>query len=300
MPDPLAYYATQSAISDSGKHSGLFDGLPSELPALCEVVQGLVVHPAWAAQYGLTPEQVREDELQLRFVAPMLERIIELDDRPLTAARPPETRLVGNCRDHTMLLCSMLRHRGVPARARCGFGAYFLPGRFEDHWVCEYWDAAEQRWRLVDGQLDAYQRKALRIEFDTCDVPRDGFIVAGMAWEMCRRGEADPESFGLSGLGEHGLWWVRDNLVRDVAAQNKMELLPWDAWGLARGPEYVNLERDTEMLDRAADLSQRPEAFAELQSIYRDGDGFRVTATIRSMGPGGGREVAMPAGSTLV
>jgi hypothetical protein len=191
----------------------------------------------------------------------------------------------------------MLRHQGVPARARCGFGAYFLPGKFEDHWVAEYWDGAELRWKLVDAQLDARQREVLRLDFDPCDVPRDKFVVAGKAWQVCRAGEADPEAFGLTALNEHGLWWVRDNLVRDVAALNKVELLPWDAWGLAQGPESVSTEADTALLDRAAELSQQPTAFAELRDIYEDGTEFRVPATIRSQGSGGGRLVEIPVGA---
>jgi hypothetical protein len=89
----------------------------------------LIAQPGWAQVYGWTIDKAREEDLQLRLVALMLGRILELDDRPLAATRSPDSRLVGNCRDHTILLCSMLRHQGVPARARCGFGAYFLPGK---------------------------------------------------------------------------------------------------------------------------------------------------------------------------
>ena len=125
----------------------------------------------------------------------------------------------------------------------------------------------------------------------------DRFLVAGKAWQMCRAGEADPEAFGLTFLNEHGLWWVRDNLVRDVAALNKVELLPWDAWGLAQGPESVSTEADTALLDRAAELCQRPEAVEELRSIYEEDPGFRVPPTIRSQGSGGGRLVEIPVGA---
>jgi hypothetical protein len=31
------------------------------------------------------------------------------------------------------MLTSILRYQGIPARTRCGFGKYFLPGHFEDH-----------------------------------------------------------------------------------------------------------------------------------------------------------------------
>ena len=85
----------------------------------------------------------------------------------------------------------------VPARARCGFGAYFLPNHYEDHWVAEYWNAAEERWVLVDAQLDEFQRREMQVAFDPLDVPRDQFIVGGAAWKMCRSGVADPDSFGI-------------------------------------------------------------------------------------------------------
>ena len=52
--------------------------------------------------------------------------------------------MVGVCRHFTLLHVAMLRAQGVPARARCGFGAYFEKGKFVDHWVTEYWnDGAE-------------------------------------------------------------------------------------------------------------------------------------------------------------
>ena len=79
-----------------------------------------------------------------------------------------EKRLCGTCRDFTSLTVAMLRHKGVPARARCSFGAYFNPGSLEDHWFVEYWNTDEQHWQLVDAQIDELQRDALRLNFDRC------------------------------------------------------------------------------------------------------------------------------------
>jgi hypothetical protein len=262
---------------------------------LCEVVQGLVAQPGWALVYGWKIAKEREEDLQLRRVSLMLGRIVALDSRPLTAPRSPEERLVGNCRDHTMLLVTILQHQRIPARARCGFGAYFLPGTYEDHWVCESWNATEKRWQLVDAQLNARQREILRIDFDFCDVPRDRFIVAGMSWQMCRAGQADSEAFGLTTVNEHGLWWVRQNLVRDLAALNKMEMLPWDGWGLAEGMAN-SLPPDQELLlDRVAALTQAEDTFSELRATYETEAALRIPATIRSNGPGGGRLVEISA-----
>ena len=118
-----------------------------------------------APLYGLALTDERRRESQIRAVAPMLDRLFGHDGRPLATARPVEMRLVGICRHFTILLVAMLRAQGAPARARCGFGSYFNSGRFEDHWVCEYWNAAEARWVLVDAQIDELQRTVLNPDF---------------------------------------------------------------------------------------------------------------------------------------
>ncbi len=270
----------------------LLDNLPTEVAELCKVVQGLILHIFWADQYGVTLPPQRQEEVQLRFVARQLERIVALDPRPLTEARLPETRLVGNCRDFSVMLTTMLRRQGVPARARCGFGAYFMPNHFEDHWVCEYWNAGQGRWVLVDAQLDAVQCEALRLTFDPLDVPRDQFIVGGKAWQMCRTGQADPNAFGIADM--HGLWFVQGDFVRDVASLNKMELLPWDVWGLMPAPDEENSPEDLAFLDELAALTAGdvPE-FERVRRMYEEDSRLRVPQVIRSFTQAGPREVRL-------
>lgn len=296
MIDPLDYYATHGPITGPGEHASLFDALPPDIGALCEIVQGLVLHPFWAPQYGAQVPKEREEETQLRHVSKMLARIHELDARPLSEPRQLEKRLIGNCRDFTVLLTSMLRHQGVPARARCGFAAYFLRGRYEDHWVCERWDAGKGRWGLVDAQLDGLQRKVTAIPFDPLDVPRDQFLVGGAAWRMCRSGQADPDRFGLSVINESGIWWVRQNLIRDVAALNKMELLPWDGWGRLMNMDLENTADDLALLDDVADSTRRDVSFDGIVGVYQTNEALRVPPTIRSYRPGGGVLVQIASG----
>ena len=251
-------------------------------------MQGLLIHIYWAGRYGVELDDTRQSEVQLRLVARQLERIRELDDRPLSQARPPECRLVGNCRDFTSLLVTMLRRQGIPARSRCGFARYFEPNHYEDHWVAEYWQADEQRWVLVDAQMDALQRGVLHLPFDPLGVPRDQFITGGHAWAMCRAGQADPEAFGIHDM--HGLWFIRGNLVRDVAALNKMELLPWDVWGLAylEGGDDALTGEDLTALDEMAALSGGDAAkFARIRTLYESDGRWRVPGVIRSFTPAG-------------
>jgi hypothetical protein len=286
----VKYYASQGPITDPGEHADLFDGLPIEMSALCRAVQGLLLHIFWAERYGIRLPEDRKQEVQLRHVARMLPRIREMDDRPLSVARPPERRLVGNCRDFSTLLCAILRHQGVPARARCGFGRYFTPGRYEDHWVCEYWNEETQRWVMVDAQLDELQRQVLGITFDPCDVPRDQFLPGGKGWQVCRAGQADPDCFGIFDM--HGLWFVRGDMVRDLASLNKVELLPWDCWGLIEGEDKGLSEDDMALLDRVAALTLAgDEAFSAMRALYEGEARLCVPPVIRSYPTAAAQEV---------
>lgn len=211
----------------------------------------------------------------------MLGSIFALDDRPLTVARPPERRLVGVCRHFMVLLLAMLRAKHISARGRCGFGVYFNPGFFEDHVVCEYWKASEGRWALVDPQFDEVWRERLHIRHDVLDVPRDQFVVASDAWTRCRAGDADPQEFGIVQGNLQGIWFVAANLVHEVAALNKMELLRWDAWGAMPRPNQSLTQDQLVFFDEIAALTREPDAlFDSLRGLYERDDRVRVPATV--------------------
>jgi hypothetical protein len=252
MNPTLTYFAQQGHMSDPGTQASLFQTLPTSVAELTKLVQNITIHIFWAERYGFKIPPERMDELQLRSMEKRLVRTIKLDPRPLTEPRAIDKKLIGNCRDHSLLLASLLRHQGIPARTRCGFSAYFMPDHFEDHWVTEYWNQEQSRWVLVDAQLDALQCDAMKIPFNPLDVPRDQFIVGGKAWQMCRTGEKNPDKFGIFDM--HGLGFVRGNLVRDVASLNKMELLPWDCWGVILSEKLDNPE-DLSALDEVAALT---------------------------------------------
>ena len=280
MTTDLTFFAQPGRMTDPGPHAHLFDPLPTDIGELCHIVQGTTIHIFWAERYGLKLSPERQGEVQLRSLERRLGRMLELDPRPLTETRSIEKKLVGNCRDFTQMLVSILRHQGVPARARCGFGAYFLPNHFEDHWAAEYWNAVQRRWILVDAQLDAFQCDAMKIPFNPLDVPRDQFIVGGKAWQMCRSGQADPDQFGIFDM--HGLGFVCGDFIRDVAALNKVELLPWDCWGLMLAPALDNAD-DLSMLDRLAELTAGdvPD-FDSVRALYESDPRLKVSGEIHS------------------
>lgn len=268
----LEFYSRSSEMSAVGRHLATFDGLPSDLDALVRTVQHLVVYDAVAGDFYRSeiPEE-RQDEIHIRPVERKLDQILALDHRPLTAERPPGRRLAGRCHHYTLLLVALLRANGVPARARCGFSAYFIPGRFEDHWVCEYWNADQERWVLVDAQLDEVWQDKLSFPYDNLDVPRDAFLVAGDAWQRCRAEGVDPELFGIGLANLRGLWFVAGDLMRDLAALNKVELLPWDVWGAQPGPDEQLDDEQLTLFDRIAALTRDPDAsFDEVRELFAD------------------------------
>jgi hypothetical protein len=281
METAQEYYRNHGPMTAPGADAAMLAPIPRDIAAACDAIQGILIHRDIAPSlYDLKLSEETRDLANVRPIAAMLSQIRALSDRPLTEAREPKQRMPVVCRHFATMLCGILREQGVPARARCGFGAYFLPGRFEDHWVAECWNSAQNRWILVDAQLDAVQRETFKPGFDPLDVPRDAFIVAGDAWRQCRDGQADPDLFGLSFMNEQGLWWVAQNLIRDLAALNRVEMLPWDVWGAMPRPTTEITDSEINLLDRVSEITLAGDrALSDLQEIYQD-NRLRVSEVI--------------------
>ncbi len=269
--DIHAFYSTQSSITDPGEYGYLFDDLPDDLEMLSAVVRGLQVHFASpdAGNFAALPIE-RKIELNLRRVDRMLQRMLELDDRPLTEQRPLEKRLLNCCRDVAVLVVSMLRHKGIPARVRFGFEAFV--GDYGDHVLPEYWDVAQDKWVLFEPHFFNPELDKPGAMFE---IPAQKFPLAATVWQRCRSGEADPNDFGYpsdpGGPPLRGLWVVREYLVHDIAALNKYEMQISDKWGLANIPDEFLRTDDLVFLDQAAELTLAGnEQFAQLRALYRD------------------------------
>jgi transglutaminase superfamily protein len=274
----LEFYATP------GRFTTLGDGVPSsgDVKEVVDIVQGLLVYDAVARPfYGvdLTPQQA--ETINERYTDRLLTTARDIDPRPLDEAREPAQRVGARCHIYTRLTVAFLRAAGVPARSRCGFGAYFRPGWFEDHWVAEYWSAADQRWLTVDAQLDATWRQMIGFTGDQFAITPDGFVTAGHAWQAWRRGELDAARCGLSAINEHGSFWIAGNLRLDLAALNKVEMLPWDVWGSGWEPGGEPTDAQLELFDAVAELTVEPEAhFAELRTRYDTDPSLRMDGTV--------------------
>lgn len=266
MNELLDYYA-QPGVFTRLPESITPDNLPADLPGLVQWVQNWLIHVFWAEKFGIKLSEFRKKELNLRSCKKKFERLQELENIPLSQVREPSKKLVGNCRDFSLVLTALLKARNIPARARCGFAAYFIPGHYEDHWVTEYWNANENRWIMVDAQLDELQLRTLKIRFNPLDVPSYQFINGGKAWLLCRTGQANPGNFGIFEM--HGLWFVRGDLIRDFLALNSIEILPWDACGLIAKHDNQVTEADFTLLDKVAGLClNTDDSFEEIRYAF--------------------------------
>lgn len=294
-PRSVAFYATpgrHTNVAASGLVGCELVGpglVGSDVAAIVEqvvrTVQGLVVYDLFAESLyraELSAHQLRS--VHERDAGQLLHLARQVDPLPLTQSRDPGDRIGGRCNTYSLLTVALLRAAGVPARARCGFATYFIAGWYEDHWVAEYWNPAEERWLLIDAQLDDVWRTVLGVdEAVPVHVGPDQFLTAGHAWKAWRQGDLDADRCGLTSLPEHGAFWIANNLRLDFAALNKVEMLPWDLWGLGWEPPDEPTDAVLATFDSIAGLTTNPdECFDELRTRYDSDASLRMDGTVFS------------------
>ena len=227
--DIYHFYSKQSEITDPGNYAYLYEDLPEDPIALAKVVQGICIHEAFFSSRGIKPSGKQKGYENHR-VEELLRKIHQLNQKPLTKERSSDEKLAVICSNYAALYCSMLRFKGIPCRVRSGYSSYFFPGKYDNHYVCEYWNAAEERWIMTDPQLDSFHMAYFKIDFDPFDIPEDKFINGGQAWFMVRQDGYDPDLFGLGGGGgwEGGMEFLRPGVFSDFITLNKFEVQPWD------------------------------------------------------------------------
>jgi hypothetical protein len=256
-------YTRPGPLTDVGDVSAaVLEAVPADPVGICRLVPGLVLHPFEATDLGL--DAGRFGEREIRPASAIIRAVLALDPAALDVPREPERRLVGTCRTFVVLSCALLRHRGIAARARCGFGTYFRPGLGLDHWITEYWHEAGERWVRVDTEH-------LEHSFVPCpeDLQPGEFLTGGQAWTSYRHGRIDATTFGVAGTQNFGPAEISGNAIRDLAALNKVEMLPWDEWGRMTaayagqtGPDYDELINEV----AAVCASDSPRHVADLYS----------------------------------
>jgi len=162
----LDFYKQYSEFTDPGEYAYLYKNLPDSLPELCRLIRSQYINYGWELDMyrEQIPKERWNESAKYPTVKSALEGLLSYDSRGLVKDRKPENRLMLICRDNALLLASILKYRGIPARVRYGFAPYLIPGFHANHVICEVWNEKENRWMLVDPSADRID--FAREEFD--------------------------------------------------------------------------------------------------------------------------------------
>jgi hypothetical protein len=127
----------------------LYKTLHTSLEALCNLIAKQLVHP-WDS--SPQPAGRTYEPRANQTVEKILDNLVQFNEGGLVMSRTLNERVIAGCRENALLLASILRYQGIPARTRAGWCQYISsnPGQYADHWITEVWHVADQHWMLVD------------------------------------------------------------------------------------------------------------------------------------------------------
>jgi hypothetical protein len=207
-----------------------------------------------------------EDDI-LPTASAMLAELYHRDERGFVADRSVENKLILTCRFVAILMASILKSKGIPARVRSGFEPYATPrpNISCDHWITQYWDASQDRWVTIDADCCFED-----LPFDAFDMPEDTFEWSADVWLKLRRGEADPRRYWNAG-GFEGLMPVSWELFYDLHSIMNNEIIYLHSPHHV-GPDQFDKLSDIQLakIDRIADCMQKPdENFLTLRKLWQ-------------------------------
>lgn len=183
------FYRQFSTYTDPGKYEYLYAALPDSLHELCNIIRSQFIHPfAELPKFkNVIPEERWRESIKYPTVVSILEGLVTYDSSGIILNRKPEARLILGCRHNAILLASILKYRGIPARVRAGHVSYLKPGFHISHTICEVWNENEKRWMLVDPSTGM-------IDFD-----REKFDFSNELWLKMQNNEIDSNQYGFPG-----------------------------------------------------------------------------------------------------
>jgi len=267
----LNLYCQYSSFTDPGEYAYLYADLPDSLPELCSLIKSQFIHPY--GELNKYREQIPKERWNEMYSYPsvksILEGLLSYDSSGMVNDRKPEDRLLLICRHNSILLASILKSRGIPARIRYGHATYIIPDFHTSHAICEVWNGNENRWMLVDPSMDMV------------DFSRDKFDLSNDAWLQLQKGEIDPKLYGIPGRYS-GMGSILAKLCGDLASILGTE---YPITHYAPIFDYVLEERgplpeeDIETLNRISELMESldTESLSELQEIYNSTPQIQTT-----------------------
>ncbi|MBD3254948.1 MAG: hypothetical protein GF383_07630 [Candidatus Lokiarchaeota archaeon] len=263
MEDPIDFYKNHGLLSSPGDYLYILEQTPEDLNGICDIMHNITAIDFLVNLGVFNIPKKHKSDVNIKSAANKLKALANRNANNKNTNGVFKNKLFGNCRDISLLLCASLRHKGIPSRIRSGFATFFAPIKKFDHWVCEYWDETSNDWKRIDLWMHQVQKHLdkipaefgagmAQIDINPLNVGKSFFLTGGEAWSICRNNSDDPKNYGTYEPGLEGLWFIRDNMIRDLFCLNKIEMQAWDCWGIMGRENAVNPEKDNNLLDKVA------------------------------------------------
>lgn len=285
----LDFYKKTSSYTDLGYYKEFAKSLPDDIEELCVLQRMQIIHPVvfrdknirnnkesfWGDMTKIPITRLRYEDDIFPTAQSILAELLRKDAK-YNIERKAEDKVHVTCRCQAILLASILKAKGIPARARSGFAEYIhYDGIYYDHWITEYFDEKEDKWKLVDADEHCPDHK---MGFDLNDIPYDKFLFGANAWLGIRRKEykentifyaSDPATLGLK-AAIRGLFYDFHSLMN-----NEIIFLHMPKY--IQDKDFELSEEEYKELDCLAKLMLNPnENFEKLQDIWENNSKFRI------------------------
>lgn len=282
----LDHYLAYSQCTYPGLYEAYIKSLPNDIRELGTLVRKQLIHRTTLAagntgsnsdmKYGditKIPWWRQPEDDYFPTAAAMIAELFHRDPNGFTLKRKPEDKLVLTCRFTTLLVASILKAKGIPARVRSGYAPYFPEekGYSSDHWINEYWSKKENRWVIIDVDGSFHNTGV-----DMYDLPKNAFDYPAVAWLACRAGKDDPKRF-VNAKPATGLKVIGWAIFYDFYCLMNNEVI------YVHSPAYLYYKwnrlskKDLEEIDSLAKLLVNPdENFDKLHHIWNTNKKFRL------------------------
>ena len=267
----LKFYRQYSSFTDPGELAYMYEGLPDSLPALCRLIRSQTIHPyAELPKYReQIPKERSSEGLKYQSVKSILEGLLSYDSAGLVQERKPQDRLIIGCWHNSVLLASILKHHGIPARVRSGHATYIIPDFHTSHTICEVWNKNDKRWMLVDPSM-------LMVDFS-----REKFDFSNDLWLKMQNKEIDPNQYGFPGKYT-GLVSIVGKVCTDLASILGTEYTIYQYAPIldyARENDNQLTVEHIEILNQVCELMKTLDAknLSKLQDIYNNTAEIQIT-----------------------
>ena len=285
----LEFYKSTSSFTDLGFYKEFAKNLPDDIDELCILQRMQIIHPVafkdkdirnkkecfWGDMTKVPVTRLEYEDDIFPTAQSILAELLRKNPNYIRE-REAKDKVHVTCRGQAILLASILKAKGIPARARSGFAPYIkYDGVAYDHWITEYYDYNKDRWVLVDADEHCPDHE---MGFDLNDIPNDRFLFGANAWLGIRNGKikensilyaSDPPTLGLK-AAIRGLFYDFHSLMND-------EIIFLHIPKYICEKNYKLNEEELIELDNLAKLILEPDKnFDKLFKIWNTNTKFRI------------------------